>query len=1172
MMPSTSKSARSRFSSPLHLSSSPSSHNKGATTDGQRKFLQRWLEPPVQNKASFQEAGLVRTGVVENMVPLGTLPRQAKKHTPVGGEATPAPGPAVKKIVLKKSTAASAAPVEEGTQQPVATIESPGRQSSSPTRPVFPINGLDDEDDDDYMPVPKKSTKGRRSSAGPGANAGSRRGSATRPVRVGRRSTAAVQKSSSPSPFTQPSTTETGLHSSVSTQPAPPSQSERSSFQTPQPHQALREPEPVAESEPDSIGMPTFKAPVSVQREPENKELVDKIVEVAVEEALRYFRYPTAYALRNLYDENHANPHFVSMFEDVFHQRADIDALTEFNRLITARKRDGKLEDKGFHYWVPPPTNTQHFTPQKPRPAPYTALLTMDITPAKNKRQSVDYDQHVHKKLKLEDQQNVAMYTVPPMVPAAAPATVVTTSTTPTPTPAPAAASEPVEAADPADVRSSAAVAVNGANGTTNGTHGGSAISGINGLKVHKSPQKSPHKSPGKGRRRRRSRSVSSDSSLSSVPDDALANFDDFMDQVDEELGVSRPSTAEPNDAPTPASSSQPISARQKRPASKKKIQCPELDLSPDIATTHHPSPSQDLDMPAAIAVHGASHQHTPKKSSGPNKSTVRSVEPDDPRHLIDKKVIARQGTQLLTKETVAASFSRKPLASDPFEDGLPRLAPLEQPRAVRTPAPPLTLRAARAAKRHHENADEAISPTTAARADHEPPSSARSSRAATPSNVRSTKKQRIGLRVKTSPMKKKGTSAGIPRGSGERPSPVFNGPPHEKDENDDSCFTCGGSGELVCCDGCSYSFHFLCIDPPMDETLMPDEWYCNECMHKFFPEKFTGHRGAFGTLLDALDKRNPRAFRLPLDIRECFEGVKTGPDGEYEETTSTKPKPNKKGYEEAFDFFRVRNTDGNAVLCHQCHQGVTASRPIIPCSICGLNWHLDCLDPPLAVPPVLRNWRCPCHVEDAFMANLAPAHKYRKIKNAPVIEQAYSRGMRNNGWIEIEEDDDDEQLEGTWAATRRDFGRVYRLPERGIKLDFLSRVHENRAKERAPGAQSRSSNPALSLASRTIEEQQAALNLSQLAGSGNGVSQLVSALIANAPPAAVSLMASGDATHLGSGNITQLDANSISAMLAQVEQLKTTLTKLLDSKAIAAAQEILPQSSQGDDTTMRMD
>lgn len=70
-------------------------------------------------------------------------------------------------------------------------------------------------------------------------------------------------------------------------------------------------------------------------------------------------------------------------------------------------------------------------------------------------------------------------------------------------------------------------------------------------------------------------------------------------------------------------------------------------------------------------------------------------------------------------------------------------------------------------------------------------------------------------------------------------------------------------------------------------------------------------------------------------------------------------------------------------------------------------------------------------------MGSLSPAHKYRKIKGAPVIEQAYSRGMANNGYIEIEEDDDDEPEDA--ALERRNFGRVYRLSERGIKLDFVA-------------------------------------------------------------------------------------------------------------------------------------
>lgn len=44
------------------------------------------------------------------------------------------------------------------------------------------------------------------------------------------------------------------------------------------------------------------------------------------------------------------------------------------------------------------------------------------------------------------------------------------------------------------------------------------------------------------------------------------------------------------------------------------------------------------------------------------------------------------------------------------------------------------------------------------------------------------------------------------------------------------------------------------------------------------------GATGPFGRLLYHLEMLNPVAFRLPLDIRDHFEGVRTGPDGEYEE------------------------------------------------------------------------------------------------------------------------------------------------------------------------------------------------------------------------------------------------------------------------------------------------
>ncbi|KAK7955838.1 uncharacterized protein PG986_005060 [Apiospora aurea] len=49
-----------------------------------------------------------------------------------------------------------------------------------------------------------------------------------------------------------------------------------------------------------------------------------------------------------------------------------------------------------------------------------------------------------------------------------------------------------------------------------------------------------------------------------------------------------------------------------------------------------------------------------------------------------------------------------------------------------------------------------------------------------------------------------------------------------------------------------------------------------------------------------------------------------------------------------------------------------------------------------------------PC-IRRMHLCALAPAHRYRKVKSAPIIEQAYTRGMTNNGFIEVEEDDESE-------------------------------------------------------------------------------------------------------------------------------------------------------------------
>lgn len=159
-------------------------------------------------------------------------------------------------------------------------------------------------------------------------------------------------------------------------------------------------------------------------------------------------------------------------------------------------------------------------------------------------------------------------------------------------------------------------------------------------------------------------------------------------------------------------------------------------------------------------------------------------------------------------------------------------------------------------------------------------------------------------------------------------------------------------------------------------------------------------------------------------------------------------------GFDEAPDFYKQRE-DGQAVLCHLCQKPTADQKPIIPCNACSLFWHLDCLDPPMAIPPVLKTWRCPAHVDEVLteFSALAPAHRMRKLKRAPAITPLYSRGMRNNGLIDVTDDllapvPDSAPLPSPVPANATPwlwpdstaFGRTFNLSARGIVLDTIER------------------------------------------------------------------------------------------------------------------------------------
>ncbi|MCJ1354610.1 MAG: hypothetical protein MMC33_004599 [Icmadophila ericetorum] len=338
------------------------------------------------------------------------------------------------------------------------------------------------------------------------------------------------------------------------------------------------------------------------------------------------------------------------------------------------------------------------------------------------------------------------------------------------------------------------------------------------------------------------------------------------------------------------------------------------------------------------------------------------------------------------------------------------------------------------------------------------PPPGARrqSSRQATPSALgRVVRQARKTARVKQSPMKKRmgpGVVAGIQRASGGRNSPVGydqmgdNG----EHENVDYCTACGGSGELLCCDGCPRSFHFTCLDPPEDPTSPPrGEWFCHVCEANQKPHSIA-EQGVFSGLQSRIEQRNPVAFNLPLQVRDHYEGVRTGEEGEYEDEAPFMSKI-KAGANEYPETIKLYTPSGQLKTCFHCGGTSQGRREIISCDYCPHRWHLDCVDPPLAVAPKRHGgkvpWKCPAHL-DASLMEIAAAQaaerdggrviKIRRPKNAKIVQSVLRRGVVASIQIDVENEPDPELRTTEFEDS---FGVIHQVPEKGLKLDFIDRV-----------------------------------------------------------------------------------------------------------------------------------
>ena len=79
---------------------------------------------------------------------------------------------------------------------------------------------------------------------------------------------------------------------------------------------------------------------------------------------------------------------------------------------------------------------------------------------------------------------------------------------------------------------------------------------------------------------------------------------------------------------------------------------------------------------------------------------------------------------------------------------------------------------------------------------------------------------------------------------------------------------------------------------PLSSHVILPDETrYCYECNAKSAaPDDSADSYPSLGPLFNKLERTNPRAFALPSDIQNNFEGVSARPDGSYSEEVKKFP------------------------------------------------------------------------------------------------------------------------------------------------------------------------------------------------------------------------------------------------------------------------------------------
>jgi hypothetical protein len=221
---------------------------------------------------------------------------------------------------------------------------------------------------------------------------------------------------------------------------------------------------------------------------------------------------------------------------------------------------------------------------------------------------------------------------------------------------------------------------------------------------------------------------------------------------------------------------------------------------------------------------------------------------------------------------------------------------------------------------------------------------------------------------------------------------------------NNDYCSCCGMTGMFLCCESCPKSYHFQCINPPIDPNNLPDFWYCKECIKKKskINNKDNGKSsillnvGIFAKLFDNIIYQDPISFQLPKEIIESFQGISSDRLGDYNDD-SFKPIKSYKQLVKEFDdpLNGIYDNNSNPYLCYKCGES-GLDKEIIHCDYCPLSWHLDCLDIPLTnVKKLGSKWKCNNHIDDL-------SNPIRIFKDQTIIQVTNIKNFEKSGKLPI--------------------------------------------------------------------------------------------------------------------------------------------------------------------------